>query len=56
MAAYDRMDTSNGNGQDGSVSPDVYGRSDEEVEETVTMTPRELLTRLHTVGRLNSSC
>ncbi len=47
---FESMDTSNGDGRDGSQSPDVYGRSDEETEETVTMTPRELLTRLHTVS------
>lgn len=47
---FESMDTSNGDGRGGSQSPDVYGRSDEETEETVTMTPRELLTRLHTVG------
>ncbi|CAL8074890.1 unnamed protein product [Orchesella dallaii] len=43
---FERMDTENGTG--GSASPDTFGRSDEEAEETVTMTPRELLTKLHT--------
>lgn len=43
----ERMDTSTDRGG----SPDEFGRSDEEIEETVTMTPRELLTRVHTVSK-----
>jgi len=42
---FERMDTENG--RDGTGSPEMFGRSDEEAEETVTMTPRELLTKLH---------